>query len=848
MAAPGFGLGASELLIMMLFFGGSFGLPMGIPPDKEDVFLHQIAPEECLFYTSWAAMAEADPKSGNATEKMFADPEIKKLLMGLEKLVQASVAQVEQHEGAEAGQAARDAWKWTRLALSRPSAIFLESFAMGARPRPKGAIVINVGPEAGALRDALDKYEKILFRNPVGKIEDVTIDIGSFRRAKLHPDAPHITWGVVRNYFIVGIGDGAVEGIMERAKQKSVPTWLSEIQTKLPIERRATVTFVNVAGIKQLAGPGLGLQGQKVLVDLGLDNVQSMISVTGLDDKAFLSRSLIALDGPPKGVLSFLSGKPLTAADLQVIPADSTFAAVARFDVNKSIDIFLDVVGSMDPRSKQAFQSGMSLLDDELGVKIRGDLLASLGDVWRVYTSPSDGGWIFPGITVVVDAREPERLQAAMRKLARLAADEGGVALRTSRFGDTDLHILQSRESFGPAIMFSPTWAIHDGKLILGLSPNPVKGYLGRTDDFRSLADVPEVAQALAAGKGGTIVGYQDTRELIRIFYPLLPLVASGMSSQAQGAGIDFDVALLPSAQALTRHVRPGVSVVTTTPAGIEFTARQTLPSFNPGAVVPIGAGLAIPAIGAARDAAQRNMATNQLKQIVLAAHNYADANRGFPPAFTAKDGKPLLSWRVHLLPYLEENALYQEFHLDEPWDSEHNKKLVNRMPRIYANANLTLEQGKTAFAGVRRPDAIFAGEKGIQFQEITDGTSNTVMVIEIEPANAVVWSKPDDFTPDDKAPAKGLHFRAGGVCLAAFADGHVSALSNRLRPEAWKALFTRNGGEVVSENDFGPQPVRDEILPGIPALPLDQPRPQRPAEKKAPTPELERRPDSNRN
>ncbi|HVS35105.1 MAG TPA: DUF1559 domain-containing protein, partial [Gemmataceae bacterium] len=91
-------------------------------------------------------------------------------------------------------------------------------------------------------------------------------------------------------------------------------------------------------------------------------------------------------------------------------------------------------------------------------------------------------------------------------------------------------------------------------------------------------------------------------------------------------------------------------------------------------------------AVDNVRDAARRATMVNDLKQLGLAVHNYHDANGAFPkPAIYDKDGKPLLSWRVMLLPYLEQNELYQQFHLDEPWDSDHNKKLLEKMPKVFA-------------------------------------------------------------------------------------------------------------------------------------------------------------------
>ena len=119
-------------------------------------------------------------------------------------------------------------------------------------------------------------------------------------------------------------------------------------------------------------------------------------------------------------------------------------------------------------------------------------------------------------------------------------------------------------------------------------------------------------------------------------------------------------------------------------------------------AVIGILVALLLPAVQAAREAARRTQAMNNLKQQVLAMHNYHDAKKSFPAhAICDANGKPLLSWRVQILPYLEQQALYNEFHLDEPWDSDHNKPLIARMPVVYDDPSYNIAPGKTAYLAV---------------------------------------------------------------------------------------------------------------------------------------------------
>jgi type II secretory pathway pseudopilin PulG len=217
-------------------------------------------------------------------------------------------------------------------------------------------------------------------------------------------------------------------------------------------------------------------------------------------------------------------------------------------------------------------------------------------------------------------------------------------------------------------------------------------------------------------------------------------------------------------------------------------------------AVIGILVALLLPAVQAAREAARRNQSMNNMKQIMLAFHNYHDTKRALPAhANYSPDGKPLLSWRVHVLPFLEENTLYSQFKLDEPWDSPNNRALITRMPQVYQNPNLPLEPGKTNYLAVVGQDCIMDGtDKGKGFQEVTDGTSNTIMLIEAAPDQAVEWTKPDDWEFNANNPTAGL----GGVrpagWLAGFADGSVQFISEMIDQAQLKAMFTRAGGEIV--------------------------------------------------
>lgn len=221
-------------------------------------------------------------------------------------------------------------------------------------------------------------------------------------------------------------------------------------------------------------------------------------------------------------------------------------------------------------------------------------------------------------------------------------------------------------------------------------------------------------------------------------------------------------------------------------------------------AVVGILVALLLPAVQAAREAARRNHSMNNMKSINLALHNYHDVNNSFPAqAITDEDGNPLLSWRVAILPFLEENELYQQFHLDEAWDSEHNLKLVSQMPEIFTDPSnrLAAIDGKSHYLGVSGENSLFTGRKnGLAFRSLVDGTAKTLSMVQVNDENAVTWTKPADYVVADhqQDPVAGIGSPHPGVFLAGFCDGHVSAISLDVDPELFHAMTTINGREPI--------------------------------------------------
>ena len=210
-------------------------------------------------------------------------------------------------------------------------------------------------------------------------------------------------------------------------------------------------------------------------------------------------------------------------------------------------------------------------------------------------------------------------------------------------------------------------------------------------------------------------------------------------------------------------------------------------------------AGALRPAIERLVQSQRRRRSTTSLMQIALAMHTYADAHKHFPPAaIDDSQERPLLSWRVAILPYLDQGSLYKEFHLDEPWDSAHNAKLIERMPAVYRSLGSAAAASRTSYVVPVGPRSAFEPKSDIGIGEITDGTSNTIMVIEVADQDAVIWTKPDDYDFDPEQPL-GPSTPYDNGRLIAFCDGSAHFLPKSLDDDTLRELITRNGGEVVT-------------------------------------------------
>ncbi len=491
----------------------------------------------------------------------------------------------------------------------------------------RGGMIVSLGSDSARLHAKFIKYLRKAKKAGLDRDFELVQTAGqTWYRSKPYKlgfasDKVCVTFGFHGRYFVVGIGDGAVEGILARWNRPA-PDWLAAALEETPVPRRTGIIYLNLKALREKL---LSLAGSKkdavaTLELLGLNNVDSLVSTTGLEDDGMIQRTLLALDGGPSGLLDVVAERPLSAADLAPIPSNALLAFATRFDLDQHLSgLLADIdravkahnldlskemkqAGKDAPETDQAqygvdlplalgvtgVSSAREILKAQYGVDLH-RLLSSLGDTWCVYNSPTEGEVPFLGWTAVVSVRDRAALVDCWEKIcaARDRANASGkkdakkeieinfagpLEFRKCRFAGREVYYIA-----GQAI--APAFCVCDREMVMTLNMPAMKAYLTRKDG-RSLATLPGVARTLNDGNRPACLWYCDTPRLFDFCYPLLSFYASaGAAAVQQQANVDLNPTFWPSAPAIRRHLRPDIATVERTPHGLQLTCRYCLPT-----------------------------------------------------------------------------------------------------------------------------------------------------------------------------------------------------------------------------------------------------------------------------
>jgi prepilin-type processing-associated H-X9-DG protein len=218
-------------------------------------------------------------------------------------------------------------------------------------------------------------------------------------------------------------------------------------------------------------------------------------------------------------------------------------------------------------------------------------------------------------------------------------------------------------------------------------------------------------------------------------------------------------------------------------------------------------------AVMSAREEARRSQCTCNLCQIKLALHNYHETYDTLPPAYIADaNGKPVHSWRMLIMPFMEQSGIFNQYNFNEPWNGPNNIKLVDCMPsNLTCPSRSSSSPTLTSYVVVTGPKTMFPGATSVKFADVTDGLSNTLMVVEVANVN-IPWTAPWDLDVrtmsfqinDRKRPA--ISSKHPGGANVVFGDASTRFLRESISPGNLRALITISGGEQITADQVFPQ------------------------------------------
>ena len=785
----------------------------------------EMAPEDCWVYSFWDAAVKNDPNSKNESERLLAEPEIQAFIDDIIKRVGLLGPAMMTSDTPKRQKLIKSIGpKISNIIFKRSGCFCLEKVNLSrdeSRIRAKAFLCLDAGGDAKSLASELSQ----LFSRPNQKPEKVTLSKISFDKFLLNEKPKfELFVGASDSTLILAIGEQSVTDALARIGSGKTATWMANINSNKNTKRLTNFSYFNVKEIRETATPLSDPQVMAVIGMLGLGNVDSLETSSGLTQDQSFSRMLLKIDGQPKGLLDLYSQKGLLLNDLKSIPDDSLFALALSIEPKRVFKMMRTFAMQMNRRGRDELGEAIREFKKETGVDFKSEVIDNLGDAWTIYNGAGDG-W-FSGLTLTCSVKSSEKLSKAVNTFIKRAIIETEGEYYAPKFQKRKIG---SDEVFsfriqGQPLPVHPSWCISGDRLIVGLFPQAVESAL-KQDNVTSLVDqtkISELSRPFSDGQSESkIIGfiYGDTKTQFPFMYPYGQMALSMSESMVDEMPIPRQsrrsVATLlrgmgmPPARTIYKHLGPTTGFVRLIDDGIEFETLQTIPSVDAGYAAPVLVGMLLPAVQQVRGAARRTASMNNARQLALASLNFESAYMSFPAKYTVDGkGKKLLSWRVHILPFVEESKLYEQFKLDEPWDSDHNKKLIEKMPKLLRSPMSSAKPGMTVYRSFGGKAAVLAEPKkpnspqgSVGFGKITDGSSNTALLVETSDELAQVWTKPDEgVTADDIKKIFGTY--PGGTIFT-MCDGSVHFVNENIDKASLKNLMERNDGNIIDIDMF---------------------------------------------
>ena len=802
-------------------------IPLAVCHAQQADKISCIAPETCLSWHQWSNQFSADANSTNAVDRMMAEPEVhdfsKKLIDKLGQL--PAILVPEDAPPALRKVAATLGPQIVDGIFRKEGCFFVETFNINQAQEPenfRAGFALNVGDNADETMAAIGQL-LLTFGAPT---EEAELDGQSVIKILTPGDAPMPAIVVTKHdgHLLAATGIEVLGEMKSRFTAGKIAPWLSEVQASQSYKRTSILGKIEAGKLIEKFLPLAGEQGQKMVAALGLDNLEHVEISGGFGETDYEQRFKLKFDGAPKGIFNAFGDEGISIDDIAHFPEDSFLAVAMSLDGRKAVKEFQRILIEVDPGGAEDFASGLIQIQRHTGIDVRA-AIENLGPTFTLHNGLGDG--IMSGAMLKADLGNVEEFNSTIKDAIGLLQNPGlDFELGVDSFEQNGKKVKSLRFGGAP-IPVEPSWFADDDSVTISLFPSVLSAVnndelmnpLVKSESFKPYLDLLEATD-------GQVVGfsYSESKLSYEMFHGYVCFFsAMGKNVFAGTGGVMDEVPLsekqkgqvkelirdlhLPSCRSVVRHLTPQVAVVRKEKDAIVLESHSSMASGNLTLFAPgVAVGMLLPAVQQVRAAARRTESMNNLRQFALAALNYESAHQHFPSGDgPVKKGGPPVSWRVKVLPFLEHAHLYDQYNVDEPWDSETNLKVLKQMPPVFQNPASAAEPNHTVYRGIGGTTGIMGVDakgksKGATFMRITDGSSNTILFVESPDRLSVPWTKPDGGIDPEKIKPRHMVGNHPGGFNVAFADRSCHFISGFVDEETFKSLMQMNDGNIVGD------------------------------------------------
>ncbi len=513
---------------------------------------------------------------------------------------------------------------------------------------------------------------------------------------------------------------------------------------------------------------------------------------TDFDGPRTRTRLVLHLPRPRDPVLRLLASWRLDSFDvLPPLPPRTTSAVLMRIDATQFVKMLADLTAADeggDPN--EILERWAEQTREALGIDLLGTVLPAIGEHVVLASSPPP----FPGmldVSLFLELKDAKPVRKALPNCVDAFA-----RLANARIQQTEFEAVRLYTVISPDIPLTPTAGVVDKWFLLATTAPSARRHIAALRGKIPRWQLPPAATrmtALALKNRPVLLSLTDSEATIQMLGPLWNVAI-------RASNLELDPTIVPGAELVPLLTGQWATVsVYFTDETLEAEAVEPIPgaSVIGSAATPVLSGLLLPAVQQARAAAARVACMQNLRTIAIALHKYHAVHGRFPPpVLYSPDGKTPYSWRVALLPYLDEGDLYKRYHLDEPWDGPNNIKLLEEIPDAYRCPVAKSDPTHTCYAVVVGAKTAFPPRKrGLGLRDIVDGTSLTIAVVEVP--GGIPWTEPRDVPFESALQQVGSNHPEGFNVV--FLDGSVRFIPlNWLTEDRLRALLTVSGREPI--------------------------------------------------